>query len=482
MLFNSIPFLAFFPIVFVAYWTLNRRAQNWFLIAASSVFYGWWDWRFLGLLWFTALAAFFAGWGISSAKNNRRRRLWLGVSLSAHLGLLVVFKYLDWGIQSLTEALRSLGFNVHGRTLGLILPIGISFYTFQALSYTIDVYRKKIEATGDLIDFSAFITFFPQLVAGPIERAPHMLPQFREARVFDSARAADGCRQILYGFLLKTVIADNCASVVDAVYGNIAGMSGGSLLLGTYAFALQIYGDFAGYSHIAIGCARLLGFDLNRNFAYPYFSRSPVEFWHRWHISLSTWFRDYVYLSLWRKRSSLIRQRLAVLATFFVSGLWHGASFRFAIWGVAHGLGVAGQWWPSRSRLDQPGGRRLWPRGRDALAMFLTFHWVCLLWVFFRARSVTEALSILGRIGSSLVAPSRATVLGGLPGGISLMVEPLVLGACMLSVEWLQRRKLHPFDIATLPGAARWAVYLAACLAIVALGRREVIPFIYFQF
>jgi alginate O-acetyltransferase complex protein AlgI len=482
MLFNSTPFLVFLPIVFVVYWLLGRRGQNLLLVAASSVFYGWWDWRFLGLLWLTVAVDYTVGLGLGRGGTTRRRRAWLTVSLCTQVGLLGVFKYLDWGIRSVAGALTALGFHVSLHTLGLILPVGISFYTFQTLSYTIDVYRRRIEPTRSLLDFCAFVSFFPQLVAGPIERASHMLPQFGGERRFDRELAADGCRQMLYGFLLKIVVADNCARVVDATYGHAAASSGWALLLGTYAFAFQIYGDFAGYSHIAIGCARLFGFDLMRNFAYPYFSRSPVEFWHRWHISLSTWLGDYVYLPLWRNRSSVLRQRLTAVATFVVSGIWHGAGFNFVLWGLGHGLGTALQWWPARMRLDRPGGRRFVPRWKDALAMFLTFQWVCALWIFFRARSGGEALAILGKIGSSLLAPSRAalgaaTRVGGQP--VTLI---LALGVAMLALEWLQRRRPHAFAIASLPVVGRWSIYLATCLLIVVLGRRETIPFLYFQF
>jgi D-alanyl-lipoteichoic acid acyltransferase DltB (MBOAT superfamily) len=354
----------------------------------------------------------------------------------------------------------------------LILPVGISFYTFQTLSYTIDVYRKRIEPTDDPLAFFAFVAFFPQLVAGPIERGASLLPQFEKNRVFDASAAADGLRQMLWGFFLKVVIADNLSSVVDAAYADPNGVSGLELLLATYAFAFQIYGDFAGYSHIAIGCARLFGFNLMRNFAYPYFSRSLAEFWHRWHISLSSWFRDYVYVPLGGSRVSPLRRRLNVLVTFVVSGLWHGAGFTFIVWGFIHGLLVAAQWWKPHTKIDEPGGERWAPRFGDLLKMVVTFHIVCAGWVFFRANSLENAIAICRRVAlHPLPAPIEPNI---------TMTVPLILAVVL--VEWTQRRHPHALAIGRFGRPTRWLLYAATCLAIVAVGRVEAVPFIYFQF
>ena len=382
MVFDSIPFLIFMPVVFVLYWSLRRGPQNGVLLLASYIFYGWWDWRFLCLIAASSAVDYVAGLAISRGSNPRA---WLAASVGVNIGSLVVFKYLDFGIASMARILTTVGFEPHLETLGLILPVGISFYTFQTLSYTIDVYRREIKATQDVVAFFAFVGFFPQLVAGPIERARSLLPQFQRERKFNTPVSGDACLQILYGFLLKVVVADNLAVVVQQGFDYNATPSGGTVLLSTYAFAFQIYGDFAGYSHIAIGCAQLFGFSLTRNFAYPYFSRSPAEFWTRWHISLSTWFRDYVYIPLGGNRGGPKRRWLNVLVTFITSGLWHGAGFQFAAWGMYHGLLVAGQRRRDRSgRLDQPlGGSD--SKLRSLFSVIATFHLICVGWVFFRS-------------------------------------------------------------------------------------------------
>ncbi len=484
MVFNAYPFLVFLPIVYLVYWALPRRGQNAFLAISSFVFYGWWDWRFLPLLWFSTAIDFAAGIGIENAATDRGRKGWLALSLTTQLGLLAVFKYLDFGIRSAAALLAALGFHADLHVLRIVLPVGISFYTFQTLSYTISVYRREVKATRDVVDFCAFVSFFPQLVAGPIERAGHMLRQYAGRRRFDSAQAADGCRQMLYGLFLKTVVGDNCARVVDAAYGDVAHASGWSLLLATYLFAFQIYGDFAGYSHIAIGCARLFGFDLMRNFAYPYFSRSPAEFWRRWHISLSTWFRDYVYVPLGGGRAGPWRRRWNVFVTFVVSGLWHGAGFNFIAWGALHGAAVAAQPRTEATKIDEPCGRGVLPKMRDVAAVVATFHLACLGWVFFRAADAAVAVSIVAKIGGDLVRFSGAAVRAaaasphdGAPIGWIAAVVALTVTA-----EWLARNRPHALAVGGWPRAARWGACFAVAFAVAAIGRREQVPFIYFQF
>jgi D-alanyl-lipoteichoic acid acyltransferase DltB (MBOAT superfamily) len=484
MTFNAYPFFVFLPIVFLLYWALPRRGQNLLIVLASYVFYGWWDWRFLPLLWFSTAIDFAAGLGIERAATQRGRRGWLALSLVTQLGLLGVFKYLDFGIRTMASLLETLGFHPNLHTLGIVLPVGISFYTFQTLSYTINVYRGQMRATHDALDFCAFVSFFPQLVAGPIERASHMLRQYESRRTFDPATAADGCRQMLYGLFLKTVVGDNCARVVDRAFepGRWGVTSGWSLLFATYLFAFQIYGDFAGYSHIAIGCARLFGIDLMRNFAYPYFARNLAEFWHRWHISLSTWFRDYVYIPLGGSRAGSWRRRWNVFVTFVVSGLWHGAGLNFVVWGAIHGAFVALQWWPAGTKIDEPCGRGLPPRWKDVLQVVVTFHVVCVAWVFFRAPTSGVAVDVLARIADSVARFSAGAVQAALFREQEPVVGIFAVVTVLVLIEWVQRHHPHGLAMARLPRAGRWCVYSAVAFAIVAFGRVEQVPFIYFQF
>ncbi|MDQ3033201.1 MAG: MBOAT family protein [Myxococcota bacterium] len=470
MSFDSVPFLLFLPAAYLVYWGLPHRSQNAFVLLASYLFYGWWDWRFLGLIALSSAIDYRASLGIAS---GRRRRLWLGASLVANLGLLFAFKYLDFGIESFAALLRSVGFEAHPQSLGLILPVGISFYTFQTLSYTIDVYRGRLEPTRDPIAFFAFVSFFPQLVAGPIERASHLLPQVLAPRRFCKADATDGVMQILYGLTLKIVVADRLAGTVAEAYADPHASSGWELLVGTYAFAFQIYGDFAGYSHVALGSARLFGFDLSRNFALPYFAVNPADFWRRWHISLSTWFRDYVYVPLGGNRRGELHRALAVIATFALSGLWHGAGWTFVVWGLFHGLLVAIPWWGTSERLEWPLGRRALPALRDALAVIATFHVVCIGWVFFRAASLGDALVVLERIVRSvaLEAPSLS------------IFEPVAWTiAAVVAWEWLQRGRQHGLELPGASAGTRVAIALACVLAIALGGPIESVPFIYFQF
>jgi D-alanyl-lipoteichoic acid acyltransferase DltB (MBOAT superfamily) len=466
MLFDSYHFFVFLPVVYLLYWSASRRVQNALLLVASYVFYGWWDWRFLGLIVASSLVDYVAALGIVS---GRRRRAWLALSLVVNLGALGVFKYLDFGIESFAALLEAIGLTPHLPTLRLVLPVGISFYTFQTLSYTIDVYRGRLEPTRDVLAFFAFVAFFPQLVAGPIERAEHLLTCFLHDRRFDASRAADGCRQILYGLFLKIVVADNLASIVDAAYAHPDRASGSALLFGTYAFAFQIYGDFAGYSHIAIGCGRLFGIDLRRNFAYPYFSQSPAEFWRRWHISLSTWFRDYVYIPLGGGRGGAIRRACNVLVTFVLSGLWHGAGATFVVWGGLHGLFVAAQGWAPRTDLADPVPT---VSLRALVRVVLTFHLMSLAWVFFRAPTTSDATGIVRRIAGAVVHGEIAA-----PDDMLLLLVGTVVG-----IEWRHRRAAHPLQLDTAAGWQRWAAYGTLVLAMALFGRVETIPFIYFQF
>lgn len=383
MLFNSVEFLLFLPVVFLLYWYVFRplRWQNLFVVMASYVFYGWWDWRFLILIAFTTLCSYISGILLERAEGKRIRQKWISAAnIIINLSILGVFKYYDFFGENFSALLRLFGMEADWVTLNIILPVGISFYTFQALSYTIDVYQHRIKPTHDITAFFAFISFFPQLVAGPIERATNLLPQMLKERTFNYAQAVDGCRQILWGFFKKMVIADNCALAVGQIWDSYTEQSGFMLLMGGFFFTFQIYGDFSGYSDIAIGTARLFGINLMRNFNYPYFSRDIAEFWRRWHISLTTWFRDYIYIPLGGSRCSRWKVMRNTLIIFLVSGFWHGANWTFIVWGAYHAL----LFFPllllgkNRKYTDNVAAGRLYPSRNCTNAVYL---FTCLDWL-----------------------------------------------------------------------------------------------------
>ena len=478
MLFNSLTFAAFLPIVFVLYWFLahrNLRCQNLLIVAASYVFYGWWDWRFLSLIIISSLTDYLIGLGLGKTARPSARKVLLVVSILVNLGLLGFFKYSNFFIDSLVDALRVVGVKAHISTLRLILPVGISFYTFQTLSYTIDVYRGKILPTRDMAAFFAFVSFFPQLVAGPIERAKNLLPQFEGKRTFNDENASDGLKQIVWGLFKKVAVADMCAPLVDEIFGasSYADLSGSTLVTGAVLFAVQIYCDFSGYSDMAIGIARLFGFSLKRNFAYPYFSRDVAEFWRRWHISLSTWFRDYVYIPLGGGKGRLPTRVRNVMITFLVSALWHGANWTFVAWGFIHGAFYVFLMLIGRHK-DNTGvvaGNRLLPAPRVLLNMLVTFSLITMAWVFFRAESLSRAveyLSCIISLSTFSLPPARFAL-------------PLLLVMCLIVAEWLQRNRPHPLQLIGWPRLARWSVYYLVLLVTLALhGENQ--PFIYFQF
>jgi alginate O-acetyltransferase complex protein AlgI len=421
MTFDSVTYALFLPVVFLLYWALpSTRLQNILLLAASYVFYAAWSWRFLALFFVTSLISWFAAAQIG---RNRHRRAWLGVALVTGFGTLAVFKYLGWGLASFAELLELFGMSASLPTLALVLPVGISFHTFQTVGYVIDVYRRDLEPTPDPIAFLVFGSFFPQLVAGPIERARDLLPQFVAPRRFDPARATDGVLQMLYGLIMKVVVADQLAQITHPVFADPAAHGPWSILVAVWAFAFQIYGDFAGYSHMAIGAGRLFGISLTRNFAYPYFSTSPAEFWHRWHISLSSWFRDYVYVSLGGNRVSPLRRRINVFVTFVLSGVWHGAAWTFVVWGAYWGLLVAIEGRGPRTDLRTPMGKRPLPSLKQILLGVLMFHVACVGWIFFRADSVRAGISILTR----LVELPGSTIPEGIFAPTLTVVAPLVV-------------------------------------------------------
>ena len=482
MTFTSLTFLIFFVMVFALYWSLRTRtAQNFLLVTASYVFYGWWDWRYCLLMIAASFLDFFVGLGLNRAEVPWKRRLLLICGLSGNLGMLGFFKYFNFFAENFQLLAAQLGWSVDDVTLKVVLPVGISFYTFQTMSYSIDIYRRKMRGTTHLLEYLSYVSFFPQLVAGPIERATHLLPQFFKERVFSGAQAADGAKQILWGLFKKMVIADNLAPLVDAAFSNAPGYNGPELALATVFFAFQIYCDFSGYSDMAIGVAKLLGFDLMRNFAYPYFSQSVGEFWRRWHISLSTWFKDYVYFPLGGSRVGPSRMIFNVMVTFVLSGLWHGASWNFLLWGALNGAGVLPDILRPRHSHRNPGDIPVGQPGLAALGkVFLTFAFICLGWVFFRAATFADALLILKRIGLSL---------GGLQawGGLLARHDPtngriLILIALLVAIEWWKRRYIHPLFFEHWPAPARWLAYTVILWAVVYLGTYGSSQFIYFQF
>lgn len=483
MLFNSIEFAIFLPIVFLLYWfVFNRHEQtrNLFVIAASYLFYGWWDWRFLLLIAFTSLCSYASGLGIEAARSTRggdRAARWIsGANIVLNLSILGIFKYYNFFVTEF--AARFLDGDTSGLLVRLILPVGISFYTFQALSYSIDVYRRKLDATHDITAFFAYIAFFPQLVAGPIERATNLLPQFYKLQTFDYTAAVDGMRRILWGLFKKIIVADSCAGMVDRIFSNYQELPGSTLLIGALLFTFQIYGDFSGYSDIAIGTARLFGFRLMQNFRVPYFSRDIAEFWRRWHISLTTWFRDYIYIPLGGSRVSKIKVIRNTFIIFLVSGFWHGANWTFLAWGAYHALLFMPLILLNRNRrnTDTVAEGRMLPSLREAGSMLTTFCLAVIGWVLFRARTIGDAWHYLQGICSASLLDHPVGY-----GEEHLLWQTLVAVVILLTVEWLQRNRDHGLDLSNVRSAAvRWIIYYAVIISL--FFGEGVETFIYFQF
>jgi alginate O-acetyltransferase complex protein AlgI len=477
MLFNSFEFVVFLPTVFFLYWFwANKKlvTQNLFLLVVSYLFYGWWDWRFLFLIIASSLVDFTLGKALDNAQDHRKRKQLLYLSLTLNLGFLGFFKYFNFFISSFADLMQSLHLQANITTLQIVLPVGISFYTFQSLSYTVDIYKREIKATQDPITFLAFVSFFPQLVAGPIERAKHLLPQFEKRSEFDYEKARDGMRQMLWGFFKKIVIADQCALHANYIFDNYEGLPPSMLLLGAIYFSFQIYGDFSGYSDIAIGTARLFGFDLMQNFNFPYLSRNVAEFWRRWHISLSTWFKDYVYIPLGGSRIGQWGQIRNNLITFTISGLWHGANWTFIFWGFLNGLYYIPLILTNRHNKykDIIASNRFLPKISEMFGLVLTFILTVITWIFFRSATLTDAFRYIGRMIDWQVfqkSPTRNLVL------------PYI--AVLFIVEYFSRKKKHPFENFqnSVPRVVRWVLYAITFLFIFksyTVGK----SFIYFQF
>ena len=491
MLFNSADYVLFLPLVLLVYVLLRRvglRAQNAWMLIASYVFYGWWDWRFLGLLFGTTLNDYLVGLGLERTEKQSTRRLLILLSIGVNLGVLGFFKYYNFFVASFIEAFAGIGVHLEAPTLKVILPVGISFYTFQALTYTISVYQRQMRAVHDPIGFFAYVAFFPQLVAGPIERARHLLPQFFVPRVMEPEAFASGLRQMLWGFFCKLVVADNCATVVNSIFAQHAipsgeALSGSMALLGSVLFAFQIYADFSGYSHIALGTARLFGFELMQNFATPYFSQNHPEFWRRWHISLSSWFRDYVYIPLGGNRTSKPRQAFNLLVTFTLSGLWHGANWTFIVWGILNGLYVI-----PRVFIGEPLARAASSRNwlvrvpTVTFRILLTFSLTVLAWVFFRSPTIAGAWKVLGEIASRSLFTSPLPTLRSM-GLLTTVVYAMLAITFLLVMEWWQRDKRYALELGERAALLTWPA-CATVFAVIIFFRYTgaSLDFIYFQF
>ena len=480
MLFNSIDFALFLPIVFVLYWFVinkNLQLQNLLIVLASYFFYGWWDWRFLGLIFFSTIIDYSIGLSLLKEKNKTKRKFLLWISIIINIGFLGFFKYYNFFLDNFISAFSFFGAEINARPLNIVLPVGISFYTFQTLSYTIDIYRRKLEPTKDFISFAAFVSFFPQLVAGPIEKATHLLPQFYSKRIFDYSKAVDGMRQILWGLFKKVVIADNCAEFANLIFNNSSDYSGSTLILGAFFFTFQIYGDFSGYSDIAIGTSRLFGFSLKQNFNFPFFSRNPAEFWRRWHISLSAWFIDYLYIPLGGSRGGTWMRIRNTFIIFIVSGFWHGANWTFIIWGALNAsfslpYSLARK---NKSYLNIVAKDQELPSLQELLSVILTFCLITFTFIFFRANDVEHAINYISEIFS--------LSLFTLPEFIVRSRLLIILIVLLILIEWKGRKEQYGIAKIGLNcrKPLRYAMYYGIIIVIYLFGGKAQ-EFIYFQF
>lgn len=478
MLFTQAKFALFFTIVFGLYWLAEKkyRLQNVLLLIASYIFYSLWDWRFFFLLLFSTLLDFFSGHKIYHATTRHHKKIWLTISICINLGVLVFFKYCNFFIGTVSQVLHAAGYSGHFNLLHILLPVGISFYTFHGLSYVQDVYNNKRPPTNNFIQYALFVSFFPLLMAGPIERATHLLPQIERPRTFSYSKSVNGLRQILWGLFKKLVIADNCALYVNDIYDHSYQYQGLSLLLGAVLFCFQLYGDFSGYADIALGIARMLGFEVLKNFNFPFFSRSIAEFWQRWNISLSSWFKDYVYIPLGGNRVGKAKHIRNALIVFLLSGFWHGANYTFIVWGLVNGLLVVFPVLANRTNVTYTNivaYGKLLPSLKEVLQVLITFTLTTFAFIFFRAQSVQEAFYFITHIFSAgpSVLPQQSPVL-------------LVLLPLFILIEWAGRQ--HHYAIEKLglqwPRMLRWCFYSFIVFCIGMYKDTHTIPFIYFQF
>ena len=477
MFFNSLSFAIFLPIVFLLYWFVfhkNKITQNTVLIIASYYFYSSWDWRFLFLLVFSTLLDYFSAIMMENSTSDKKRKFWLWITIGINLGFLGIFKYYDFFAQSFVDLLHGFGFQTNPVLLKLILPVGISFYTFHGLSYVIDIYYKRITAERNFIDYSLFVSYFPLLVAGPIERATHLLPQVKIKRHFDLQKAKEGVYQIIWGLVKKVVIADSCATYANAVFDNYETMNSLSLILGAVYFAFQIYGDFSGYSDIALGTSKLFGIDLLKNFNYPYFSRDIAEFWRRWHISLSSWFRDYLYIPLGGSQGGMWMKVRNTFIIFLVSGFWHGANWTYIVWGLINAIYFLPLLLQNKNRSNMGEIEMGWNVSslKTIFNILLTFGLTTLAWIFFRAKNMTEAIGYIQKMITDFHFNSQYL------SNERYNFELLFLVLVFVGVEWFNRSKIEP-----LSGKVSWLKVTLAIMALLVLGvYSDYKEFIYFQF
>lgn len=486
MPFNSLNFAVFFVIIFILYWFVvnkNLKIQNLLLLISSYFFYAFWDWRFLFLLVFSTLLDYYSGLKISNTQKESSKRFWFWLSISVNLGFLGIFKYYNFFIESFVELFLKFGFVINAWTLNFVLPVGISFYTFHGLSYVIDVYKKRIPAEKNFIDYAVFVSFFPLLVAGPIERATHLLPQIKKKRSFDYDTAVNGVRQILWGLFKKIVIADTCSIFVDDIFQNYANYSGGTLVLGAILFSFQIYCDFSGYSDIAIGIAKLLGIDLITNFRTPYFSRNIADFWRRWHISLSSWFRDYVYIPLGGSKVGLAKSIRNIFIIFILSGFWHGANWTFIFWGALNALYFIPSFLMKNNRkyVDNDSKSDFLSQIKAFVDIAITFGLTTFAWIFFRSNSLANAIAFIKgvfRREDFFKVHSAKTY--------ELSIKPLLLYLMIfLVIEWYYKNEdivFTKFHNTKFSIAAKYIFYFLAGLSILLSIKNQSTSFIYFQF
>ena len=476
MQFNSIDFAIFLPIVFLLYWFVinkNLKIQNIFLVVVSYIFYGWWDWRFLFLIFVSTIVDYFVGMELHKNEEKSKRKFLLWLSIGVNLSLLGFFKYYNFFLDNFINAYSFLGYKINANSLNIILPVGISFYTFQTMSYTIDVYKRKLKPTKDFVSFAAFVSFFPQLVAGPIERATRLLPQFFKQRTFHYEKAVDGFRQILWGLFKKIVIADNCAEYVNTIFGNSDKYSASTLLLGAFLFSFQIYCDFSGYSDIAIGTARLFGFELTKNFNFPFFSRSIPEFWRKWHISFLLWMRDYVYYPLSNIRESRLIKMRNIFIIYILTGFWHGANWTFIVWGIVTATFFIPSIFFNRNRKNTIASKNNIPSLKEFFQMIVTFGLFTLSIIIFRAENLSHALKYF----SGMVSLSLFSIPQILPKSLILSILFFII------IEWLgrdQQYAIAKFGI-RWNRPLRYSFYYSLIIIILFFADKEQ-EFIYFQF
>ncbi len=477
MLFNSLEFILFFIVFFLLYWKVfqyNLKQQNLLILVGSAFFYSWWNWKFLFLLFFTIGVDFLVGLKIDSAKQQSHKKIWLWLSILINLAFLGFFKYYNFFLESFVEILDKLGFQAHLSTLQIILPVGISFYTFHGLSYVIDIYKGRIKAEKSFVNYAVFVSFFPLLVAGPIERATHLLPQVKKKREFNYLQATDGLKQILWGLFKKIVIADTCAEPVNYIFSHTQDSSGITLAIGAVFFAFQIYGDFSGYSDIALGTAKLLGFELLKNFSFPYFSRSIAEFWRRWHISLSSWFKDYLYIPLGGSKNGMFNAIRNTFIIFLVSGFWHGANFTFIVWGFLHALYIV----PSillktnRNNLDIVAQGRFFPSMKEFVQVIITFILVCFAWIFFRAESTQNAFEYIYLMFSTSWLDFEGRY-----------IKVIFIIIVFVLIEWKQRQQDIVLKLNIKRKFWRYLIYYIILISIwFFISKHQKTDFIYFAF